>query len=155
MAYADCTRARSSGESVWKIWFHAPITEEESDCHVPIIAAHDPNYPFLPWLWRVVRNLGIAKMRRRPLPRAHDWETPTSGPDPAEDMVLRETEEQVEAAIGTLTEPQQEVLRLTMAGGKAEEIAGCLGLSRCAVYQLLFKARRHVEHVLGKVAIPS
>jgi RNA polymerase sigma factor (sigma-70 family) len=117
------------------------------------LSKYDPNHPFRPWLWRVVHNLWIGEMRRHRA-QAHDpdREVAATGPAPWEEAAFHETQSRVEAALRVLPEAQERVLRQAMDGEAADAIAQRCELSKCQVYQLLFKARRQMEKLLTRVS---
>jgi RNA polymerase sigma-70 factor (ECF subfamily) len=110
---------------------------------------YNPDYPFPPWLWAVVRHLWINEWRRR---RKYEQAAPAEEedprPQPPEEAAGRELEERVELAVRALPEDQQRAFREALGGADAEHIARAVGVSKQRAYQLLFRARRQVERLL-------
>jgi RNA polymerase sigma factor (sigma-70 family) len=103
---------------------------------------------YLLWVEKEVRP---ARPRFAPLPS----ELPQPGPGPEEELARREMEQRVAEAIPALPADQRAVLELAMKGMSHEAIAKSLGISKIAVYQLLFKARRTLVKRLGLTLPPT
>jgi RNA polymerase sigma factor (sigma-70 family) len=109
---------------------------------------------FRAYLWKAAYHLWVEKVHRAPRPFALDNvpEPRAIGAGPVIEAEARELEQRIEAALRRLPAEQQQVLRETMAGRKADEIAADLGLSKRAVFMHLFRARRRMEQALGVTA---
>jgi RNA polymerase sigma factor (sigma-70 family) len=114
------------------------------------LASYQPTDNFRAYLWKAAYHLWVQKVHRGrrllplggvPEPRARD-----AGPEG--EAVGRETQERIEAALRRLAPDPQRVLRETLAGKNADEIAADMGLSKRAVFMHLFRARRRVEQAL-------
>jgi RNA polymerase sigma-70 factor (ECF subfamily) len=115
------------------------------------LAGYNPDYPFGPWLWKVVYNLWVGEWRRtRKQVQLAEREQVDHGPSPPDEAVSRELEERLEVAVGALPPLQQRVFRGAMRGANTASLAQELGQPRERVSQLLFKARRQVERALGE-----
>jgi RNA polymerase sigma-70 factor, ECF subfamily len=115
-----------------------------------VLGAYNANCAFEPWLWKVVRNLWVDEWRRtrKQVQLAErDWEDRC--PSPPDEVACRELEERFEVAVRALPDLQQRVIREAMNGANAESMARDLRLVKSQVFQLLFKARRQLERVLG------
>ena len=104
---------------------------------------------FEPWLRRVVANVALGQLRRRPSFRpvpVDEVNNPLSAPehdDPAHAAERREARGDVLRALLILPDAQRAALTLREYEGLSyDEIAALLGVSRAAVQMLLFRARR-------------
>jgi RNA polymerase sigma-70 factor (ECF subfamily) len=116
------------------------------------LGSYDPSRPFSAWLWTVAHHLWVNFIRRRrdQPGLTFDLEDPRRGTDPTlDEVVVRELEGRLEAALAGLPELQQRILRGAMAGQTADGLAEELGLPKSAVYQNLFRARRQAEEIMG------
>ena len=109
---------------------------------------------FRAYLWKAAYHLWVEKVHRASRPHSlhHVPEPPAGGGGPVGEAVAREMEERIEAALRRLPADQQRVLRETMKGRKADEIAAEMGLSKRAVFMHLFRARRRMEQALAVTA---
>lgn len=114
---------------------------------------------FRPWLMRVVTNVALERLRRRPrLPHvsvdqvaAHLVDS--EGSDPANRLDRREDQRKVLNALLLLPDRQRAALTLREYQSLTyEEIAATLGVSRSAVETLLFRARRSFRDAYAGVA---
>jgi RNA polymerase sigma factor (sigma-70 family) len=106
---------------------------------------------FQAYLWKAAYHLWIQKVHRarRPLPLVGVPEPRARDAGPEGEAVGRETEARIEAALRRLAPEPQRVMRETMDGKKADEIAAGMGLSKRAVFMHLFRARRRLERDLS------
>jgi RNA polymerase sigma factor (sigma-70 family) len=109
------------------------------------LSTFDPARSFRAYLYQAARNLAIEMGRRES--RIHSLD---SIPEPLVEEKPPATEllEQFESSLRSLPDPLQHVLRETVAGRSAEDIARDVGLPRRRVYALLYQARRRVERDL-------
>jgi RNA polymerase sigma-70 factor, ECF subfamily len=110
------------------------------------------------WIFRILVNAAQAqaKRERRSIPVASSETVveldrfrrrATKSPD--EELILKETVEQVHAAITTLTPAQRDVITLRdIHGWSADDVCGELGISRGNQRVLLHRARAHVRSAL-------
>jgi RNA polymerase sigma-70 factor (ECF subfamily) len=92
----------------------------------------DPDRPFGPWFFTLLRNLGINQLRARRVrhtePEALDAASPDALPDEA--LIRKEVRERFDAALAALTPRQREIVMLfEVEGWKGVEIAEHLGLT--------------------------
>jgi len=115
------------------------------------LASFRPTGSFRAYLWQAARNLRIDVVRRRKKLCSLEGvpERTGNGTSPEHEAEGHEMEERVEAALQRLPEAQQVVLRETMKGRTADEIASALGLAKRCVFMRLFHARRQMEKELG------
>jgi RNA polymerase sigma-70 factor (ECF subfamily) len=119
----------------------------------------DPDRPFYPWLYQILRRLCFnhlrnQKTRRARLAEAAGWLADTAAdraaplaPDRAVERV--ELRERLERAIGTLPPHEREVLVMReFEGLKYREIADLLGIPIGTVMSRLYAARRALAAVL-------
>ena len=104
------------------------------------------------WLFRIARTTVAGHYRQRrptvPLDLAESQEAPE--PSPPEELMRRQEYERVRRALSTLSEREQEVIRLKFGGGLGnKEIAQVLRLRAGHVavilYRALRKLRAHLE----------
>lgn len=123
--------------------------------------ALDPELPFYPWLYRILRRLCFnhlrdRKTRRRRLREAASWlveEAQTRrGEDPGRDAERAELRERLEAAIDGLVAREREAFVLREFEGLAyREIADLLGIPPGTVMSRLYRARRRLAADLEDV----
>jgi RNA polymerase sigma-70 factor (ECF subfamily) len=119
----------------------------------------DPDRPFYPWLYQILRRLCFnhlrnQKTRRTRLAEAASWLVDTAedraaplAPDRAVERA--ELRERLERAIGTLPPHEREVLVMReFEGLKYREIADLLGIPIGTVMSRLYAARRALAAVL-------
>ena len=117
---------------------------------------------FGPWFVRIVTNVALQRLRRRPRlsPLSVDElveQLPAQGRDePSEEVERREMRGDVLRALLALPDMQRAVLTLREFEELSyEEIAQSLGTSRMAVQMLLFRARRNFRAAYEGVASQS
>jgi RNA polymerase sigma factor (sigma-70 family) len=104
---------------------------------------------FRAWLWTAAHHHWVQELRRkRAGPLDERFQPSTNGHSALELAAGAELERRLEAALAELPADQAHVLRETMDGRSAGELAEELGRSRQAVFMLLFRARRHLERAL-------
>lgn len=118
---------------------------------------------FRGWLSRIVTNLFYDELRKRKrinnsisldAPRNVDdgemeWEIPTDGPGPAEDLATREFYDQLREAIADLPEVFRTTIVLREIEGMAyEEIAEITGVSLGTVKSRIARARQRLQSQL-------
>jgi len=119
----------------------------------------DPDRPFYPWYYQILRRLCFnhvrdRRTRRMRLAGASDWLAEQAGrrapaPDPQEAAVRAELRRRVQAAIGTLPEREREVLVLReFEGLRYREIAELVGVPLGTVMSRLYGARRRLAEVM-------
>ncbi len=104
------------------------------------------------WLFCIARNVVASYYRRRrptvPLDQAADQ--PTADPSPAEAVIYREEVARLQAALTTLSEREQEIIRLKFGGGLGnQEIAAVMRLRPGHVAVILYRALRKLRTQLG------
>jgi RNA polymerase sigma factor (sigma-70 family) len=103
---------------------------------------------FAAWLFRIARNVvaGYYRSRRRTLPLEQADAHPAPGASPAEVLMRREELARVLAALATLPDRDQEVLRLRFGGGLGnQEIAAVMRLRPGHVAVLVYRALRKLR----------
>jgi RNA polymerase sigma-70 factor (ECF subfamily) len=123
----------------------------------------DPDRPFYPWLYQILRRLCFnhirnQKTRRARLSEAATWLADTAqdraaARAPDRDVERAELRERVEVALGTLAPHEREVLVMReFEGLKYREIADLLGIPIGTVMSRLYAARRALAAVLEEGA---
>ncbi len=118
------------------------------------LASYQAGDSFRAYLYKAAYHLWVEKVHRahRPFPLDNIPEPRAGIAGPVPQAEAHELEERIDTALRRLPPDQQQVLRETMAGRKANEIAADLGLSKRAVFMHLFRARRRMEQALGVTA---
>ena len=125
-------------------------------------ASLDPDRPFYPWLYQIVRRLCFnlqrdRRTRRRRMEEATPWLQDQAGAraaasDPARSAERSEFRCRLEVAIDALPEREREVLVLKeFEGLRYREIAELLGIPIGTVMSRLYTARRNLAEILGDV----
>ena len=125
-------------------------------------ASLDPDRPFYPWLYQIVRRLCFnlqrdRRTRRRRMEEATPWLQDQAGAraaasDPARSAERSELRSRLEVAIDALPEREREVLVLKeFEGLRYREIAELLGIPIGTVMSRLYTARRNLAEILGDV----
>lgn len=123
----------------------------------------DPDRPFFPWLYQIIRRLCFnflrdRSSRRRKLEAAGEWLVAEGGARVARSNPEREAEraelrEMLAAAIGRLPDAQREALVLKeFEGLRYREIAELLDVPIGTVMSRLYAARKSLADSLGEVA---
>jgi RNA polymerase sigma-70 factor (ECF subfamily) len=112
----------------------------------------DPDRPFGPWFYTLLRNLGINQLRARKVrhtePEALDAASGDALPDEA--MIRTEVRERFDAALAALSPRQREIVMLfEVEGWKGVEIAEHLGLTPENVRWHLHQARKLLRTALA------
>jgi len=103
------------------------------------------------WLFRIARNTVASYYRQRRLTVSLEQaiEQPADEPSPPEAIMRREELAQLRAAMATLSEREQEILRLKFGGGLGNrEIGGVLRLRAGHVAVILYRALRKLRTCL-------
>lgn len=125
-------------------------------------ASLDPDRPFYPWLYQIVRRLCFnlqrdRRTRRHRMEEATPWLQDQAGvraaaSDPARSAERSELRSRLEVAIDALPEREREVLVLKeFEGLRYREIAELLGIPIGTVMSRLYTARRNLAEILGDV----
>ena len=114
----------------------------------------DPNRPFAPWFYAILRNMAIDFLRKRATYREEAPETAqdiSHRPGPEALAVKGQVQEKVWEAIGRLPEPQREVLVLRdLHGFSYKEIAEIVGVETTTVNSRLHDARETMRRKLRR-----
>lgn len=115
------------------------------------LASYRPEENFRAYLRQSVYYLWVAKVARAKKHFSLDrgGEPVSVQPGPEQSLLDREAIQRIDEALGQLSPREQNVLRETMAGKSAEEIAQTLGLRKQQVFMFLFRGRRHLEQLLS------
>jgi RNA polymerase sigma-70 factor (ECF subfamily) len=108
----------------------------------------DPNRPFGPWFFTLLRNLGINQLRAKRVRYTEPEQLDAASPDalPDEEMVRAEVRERFDAALAALTPRQREIVMLfEVEGWKGAEIAEHLGLTPENVRWHLHQAKKSLR----------
>ena len=107
---------------------------------------YDPQLPFYPWMYRIVKNTCLDRLRRRRTQGTADPDVErlsASGPSPLEAASQQEEERRLWRALATLSEDHQEILNLRhFQEFSYGEIAALLGVAEGTVMSRLFRARQ-------------
>jgi len=125
-------------------------------------ASLDPDRPFYPWLYQIVRRLCFnlqrdRRTRRRRMEEATPWLQDQAGAraaasDPARSVERSELRGKLEVAIDALPEREREVLVLKeFEELRYREIAELLGIPIGTVMSRLYTARKNLAEILGDV----
>ncbi len=104
------------------------------------------------WLFRIARNMvaGYYRGRRRTVPLGDAEARPAPDPSPPEVVMRREEVARMRAALATLSEREQEILRLRFGGGLGnQEIAALMRLRAGHVAVLVYRALRRLRALLA------
>lgn len=129
----------------------------------------EPGTNFRAWYFKILMNCFYSRYRRRKCaPETVDWDDtpdvylyarsheegfPTSGPDPAAELIERLGTERVAAAIEMLPDEYRSVATLYfMEDFSYQEIAGVLGCPVGTVRSRLHRGRKMLQKALWKVA---
>jgi RNA polymerase sigma-70 factor (ECF subfamily) len=103
------------------------------------------------WLFRIARNVVAGYYRRRQptIPLEYAGDLTSSAPSPPEVVMQQEEVARLRAAIGSLSEREQEIVRLKFGGGLGnKEIARVMGLRAGHVGVLVYRALRKLRAIL-------
>ena len=112
----------------------------------------DPNRPFGPWFYTLLRNLGINQLRARKVRYTEPEQLDAASSDalPDEEMVRAEVRERLDVALAALTPRQREIVMLfEVEGWKGAEIAEHLGLTPENVRWHLHQAKKSLRVTLA------
>lgn len=119
------------------------------------IARFDTDQPFYPWLYRILKNVCLTKLKKRKIADfSIDAENapPLAAPpcDPADAASKKELRQTIEAAMAQLSDAHREILHLSHFEQLAyKEIAACLAIPVGTVMSRLWAARQALKTVLG------
>jgi RNA polymerase sigma factor (sigma-70 family) len=115
------------------------------------LASFRPQESFRAYLRQAVYHLWVARVVRARkhygLDRAPPPVSTQLGPEQA--LLDREATQRIDEALGRLPPREQQVVRETMTGKSADEIARTLGLRKEQVFMSLFRGRRRLEQLLS------
>jgi RNA polymerase sigma-70 factor (ECF subfamily) len=103
------------------------------------------------WLFRIARNMvaGYYRGRRLTVPLEQAGNRPAPEPSPQEAAMRREELALLRAALATLSEREQEIIRLKFGGGVSnKEIAKILRLRAGHVAVILYRALRKLRALM-------
>ena len=120
----------------------------------------DPERPFYPWLYQILRRLCFNAHRNRAtrarlLAEARHWlveevSSRSFGADPSYELEKKEMRERLEAAVGRLPPHERETLVMREFEGLSyREIADLLNIPMGTVMSRLYSARRALAEILG------
>ncbi len=111
----------------------------------------DQGVPFVAWLFRIAHNLWVNQLKKQGTRRETVLEDTIPAPnDPAEVVLERVAAKEVLGSMDSLTELQQEVLRLRFAGELTiNETAWVMKRSQASVKSLQFSALRALRRMLA------
>ncbi|MHC4957796.1 MAG: RNA polymerase sigma factor [Planctomycetota bacterium] len=118
--------------------------------------------PFYPWLYRILKNVCLTKLKRRSRRKGEfsiDTEDspPLEGPpsDPSGEASKKELRATIDAAMAKLSDPHREILHLSHFEELSyKEIAACLDIPIGTVMSRLWAARKALKKVLGPALEP-
>jgi RNA polymerase sigma-70 factor (ECF subfamily) len=126
-------------------------TQESFVLAIRNIHRYDRARPFYPWLYRIVRNHCIDRIRRR-REYATDPATftlPDTDPKPDANLLQRETQTAVRVGIAKLSAAHQEILFLRHFQELSyPEIADALDIAEGTVMSRLYRARRALREAM-------
>ncbi|MBP3404175.1 MAG: sigma-70 family RNA polymerase sigma factor [Alphaproteobacteria bacterium] len=134
---ADKTEAEDLTQEVFfKVWRNA--------------GAWQPQAKLETWLYRILYNLFIDGRRRIKIqPELLSDDIRSDGDTPEQSLVKKRTEQEIAAALNSLSDRQKEALILCYYQGlKAKEAAEILSVSQGALESLLFRARQTLKEKL-------
>jgi RNA polymerase sigma-70 factor (ECF subfamily) len=100
------------------------------------------------WLFRIARNVvaGYYRKRRLTVPLENIGPQPVANPSPPEAVMHQEELEALRAAVGGLSEREQEIIQLKFGGGLGnQEIAEVMGLRAGHVAVIVYRALRRLR----------
>jgi RNA polymerase sigma factor (sigma-70 family) len=105
------------------------------------------------WLFRIARNTVAGHYRRHrptvPLEWARDRRA--NDPSPPQTLIYREELERLQGAVGTLSEREQEIIRLRFGAGLGnQEVSEIVGLRAGHVAVIVHRALRKLRRRLGE-----
>lgn len=111
----------------------------------------DPARPFAPWLYRIVHNLALNRVRRDRTPAVlGDWLEDERGTGPEAAAIAAETLERLRQAIAGLPENYRRVIVLRHFEGLSyQQMCAALGVPLSDVKSWLFRARRALQKSMG------
>jgi RNA polymerase sigma-70 factor (ECF subfamily) len=117
------------------------------------LGGFDLDRPLGPWLYRIVTNLSLNRLRRNPPPTIGidaPPAVPDASPGPPERLLQAETQNRIRRAILALPPPDRMVIELRHFQALSyEEIASVTGATVSSVKSRLFRARRRLQAQLA------
>ena len=119
------------------------------------IRRFDLALPFYPWLYRILKNVCLTKLKRKRVTvfsiDAEDAPPLEAPPDdPSSRAAHKELRATILGAMDTLSDPHREILHLAhFEQISYKEIAACLGIPVRTVMSRLWAARKKLKEVLG------
>lgn len=119
------------------------------------IRRFDVREPFYPWFYRILRNVCLTLLARRPKREVSldaERAPPVAAPpvDLSARLERRELRERIDAAMARLSGAHREILHLSHFEELSyKEIAACLGIPIGTVMSRLWAARRALREALG------
>lgn len=114
---------------------------------------YDPNRPFYPWMYRIVRNLAFdarARGRHRALSGLDTERVVNTQPSALDTLAQGEAEARVRAAMTTLSDEHREVLGMRHFQDLSyAEIGELLDLPQGTVMSRIYRARKALAAALG------
>lgn len=157
---------------IWRVcWHYTGNRENASDCAQEAIlkiwrslASFRSDCSFESWCYRIAANCSLDFLRKEkrhetmPLePLAEEgFDPPDPGPGTEEQILKKEEQALVRAAISNLPEEQRDALVLTQLEGKSyEEAADMLGVSEGTVKSRVNRARHRLREMLADQEEPG
>jgi RNA polymerase sigma-70 factor (ECF subfamily) len=111
---------------------------------------YNPDQSFAQYLFIASRNLFVSRVLRvRCLSALNEQHEALGEETVMAEVEGRETAERLQWALAELPPQERQVMALTIDGIGAQEIADRMGVTKTAMYQLRFHARRALEQKLG------
>jgi RNA polymerase sigma-70 factor (ECF subfamily) len=149
--------------SLCRYLLNSPDKAEDA-AHEAFLRAHarldsyNPAYPLSTWLLKIASNYCIDLLRRRSAEKrifdvdaGQGYEPPSHASSPLGEVLAAERGRDVRRALGSLTEKYRVPLVLAYYNElNHEEISEILGVEQKQVAVLIFRAKQHLRHRLGK-----
>jgi RNA polymerase sigma factor (sigma-70 family) len=115
------------------------------------LGSYRPDEGFRGYLHQAARNLWVQKVWRTKKCGSleEQAEIASAAPSPDQHLLDQEAAARIDDALQALRPQEQTVVRATMAGDSADEIARNLNLRKDQVFMYLFRGRRRLERLLG------
>ena len=149
--------------SLCRYLLNSPDRAEDA-AHEAFLRAHsrldsyNPAYPLSTWLLKIASNYCIDLLRRKTAEKrifdpdaGPGYEPPSLGSSPLGEVLAAERGRDVRRALSALTEKYRVPLVLAYYNDLShEEISEILGVEQKQVAVLIFRAKQHLRHRLGK-----
>jgi RNA polymerase sigma-70 factor, ECF subfamily len=144
--YSRCGDAALAEELLGELWVR--VVERLPAFRFPV---GEPGAAFAGWLYRIARNLAIDSGRRTTAQGVPLAETLSSTePQPDEQLIARDEQQQLRGAFEQLTEEQREVLLLRFVEERSNaEVARLTGRSEGAVKVMQHRALDSLARLMG------